>query len=346
MVLAGFADRLAHRRTGRTDDRGRPITVFQLRHGGEVEATDRSGHLAGHEWVVVVDLDARAGSGRPGRLHLGSGLQPDAVAELLANHVREHRSASFDPSTGRVVGTVRRMLDDITVESRTWRRPDRGAVVAAVADAIARHGPAVLARWNEADTLRARVRFLAAHEQSGAGESERSGQTRPGASSTGTTWPDMGEAHLGATAADWLTPTGSDPALLDVRAALEARLDWQQRRALDVDAPVSWTAPDGRAFRLRYGELPGEPDKVVLSAQLQDLLGLDLHPTVGTRRVPVTVEILSPARRPVQRTEDLPGFWRGSYAQVRAELRARYRKHPWPERPWEAARPDRRLRGS
>jgi len=72
-----------------------------------------------------------------------------------------------------------------------------------------------------------------------------------------------------------------------------------------------------------------------VSTRLQDLLGTDTHPTVGIERVPVTVELLSPAGRPLQRTSDLPGFWRGSYAAVRAEMRGRYPKHRWPERPWE-----------
>jgi ATP-dependent helicase HrpB len=126
-----------------------------------------------------------------------------------------------------------------------------------------------------------------------------------------------------------------DLARVDVRAALTDQLDWQQRRVLDELTPTSWTTASGRRVPLRYGEVDGEPDTVMASVRLRDLIGTDLHPTVGPDRLPVVLELLSPAGRPVQRTTDLPGFWRGSYAAVRSDLRGRYPKHPWPERPWE-----------
>ena len=93
--------------------------------------------------------------------------------------------------------------------------------------------------------------------------------------------------------------------------------------------------PGGRALRLEYGAVDGAPASVLLSCRLQDLLGVDTHPTLGRQRVAVVVELLSPAGRPLQRTTDLPGFWRGSYTQVRGEMRGRYPKHRWPEKPWE-----------
>ncbi len=124
--------------------------------------------------------------------------------------------------------------------------------------------------------------------------------------------------------------------------ALTTSLSWEDTRTLDTEAPTHWElagAGTGRRgggdrLRLRYGTTEAE-DSVLLSVPLQRLLGVDVHPTVGLRHHRVVVELLSPAGRPLQRTEDLPGFWRGSYAQVRAEMRGRYPKHAWPERPWE-----------
>ncbi|MGI9577896.1 MAG: ATP-dependent helicase C-terminal domain-containing protein, partial [Microthrixaceae bacterium] len=120
-----------------------------------------------------------------------------------------------------------------------------------------------------------------------------------------------------------------------VSGAFSSRMTFDDMRVLDSEAPRHWTAPDGRELRLHYGAVDGDPASVSLSCRLQYLLGVDDHPTIGHRRIPVAVELLSPAGRPLQRTTDLPGFWRGSYAQVRAEMRGRYRKHNWPERPWE-----------
>jgi ATP-dependent helicase HrpB len=136
----------------------------------------------------------------------------------------------------------------------------------------------------------------------------------------------------------------ADLARVDVHATLLGGLDWSQRRSLDELAPTHWTTASGRRVRLRYGTLDGEAATVSASLPLRDLLGTDIHPTVGPGRHPVTLELLSPAGRPVQRTTDLPGFWRGSYGSVRAELRGRYPKHPWPERPWEPLPPSGRRR--
>ena len=115
---------------------------------------------------------------------------------------------------------------------------------------------------------------------------------------------------------------------LDATGALLGLLPWDQRRELDLLAPPSLTPPGGRAQPIRYHS--GRP---VWSVRIQHLFGLDEHPVVGPRRVPLTIELLSPANRPAQVTTDLPGFWRGSYAAVRSELRGRYPKHRWPENP-------------
>jgi ATP-dependent helicase HrpB len=322
LALAGFADRLAMRRRGRTDARGRERAVWQLRHGGEVE-----GALHDGEWIVACGLDAQPGEGRPGRLHLAVVAGRADVAEVLRRHAVEERSVTWDPTAEPAwAATVTTRLDAIRVATRPWREPDDAAVGAAVATALAAHGPSILARWPEADRLRSRVAFARAR----------------GIPSPAGRWPDLSEAALASATDEWLAPAVAGArgpaalARLDVRGALVARVGWEGMRALEAEVPESWQAPDGRHLPLRYGAIDGDPGSVLLSVRLQTLLGIDEHPRIGHARIPVTVEPLSPAGRPVQRTEDLPGFWRGSYARVRAEMRARYRRHDWPERPWEA----------
>ena len=115
--------------------------------------------------------------------------------------------------------------------------------------------------------------------------------------------------------------------------ALHALLPWPLQRRLDTEAPTHLTLPSGRAAPIDYAAEGGP----TVSARVQELFGLAQHPTIAGGRVPLVIALLSPAQRPVQVTRDLPGFWRGSYAAVRAEMRGRYPKHAWPEDPVNAA---------
>ncbi len=161
----------------------------------------------------------------------------------------------------------------------------------------------------------------------------------------GDEWPDLSDAALAANAGDWLAPAlagktalaalGSD----ELANALHDLLPWNLRRRLDAEAPTHFTAPTGSTVPIDY-EAEGGP-KVAI--RVQELFGLDRHPAVAGGRLPLLVELLSPAHRPVQVTRDLPGFWRGSYAAVKAEMKGRYPRHPWPDDPIAAA-PTRRAK--
>ena len=130
----------------------------------------------------------------------------------------------------------------------------------------------------------------------------------------------------------------ADLARLDLMAALEARLDHPARQRLDRLAPAAIAAPTGTTLPVDYsGPAP------MVSVRLQEMFGLTRHPTLGATAVPLVIELLSPAQRPVQTTADLPGFWATSYADVRRDLRGRYPRHPWPENP-AAATPTRRAK--
>jgi ATP-dependent helicase HrpB len=154
----------------------------------------------------------------------------------------------------------------------------------------------------------------------------------------GEEWPDLSNDGLSHNTAEWL-----EPLLLDKTArsqlgadelsnAVMNLLPWKLRRRLDADAPTHFTAPTGSAVPIDYDAEQGP----TVSIRVQELFGLAQHPTIAGGRLPLTIELLSPAHRPVQVTRDLPGFWRGSYADVKTEMRGRYPKHPWPDDPLSA----------
>jgi ATP-dependent helicase HrpB len=154
----------------------------------------------------------------------------------------------------------------------------------------------------------------------------------------GDDWPDFSDQGLLASAEDWLVPLLAGRSSLDqlnagdLDGALRGLIAWDRQRALDVAAPEYWTAPTGTRVAIDYAAEGGPRAEV----RVQELFGLAAHPTVAGGRVPLTLSLLSPARRPIQTTRDLPGFWKGSWADVRKDMRGRYPKHPWPEDPLAA----------
>jgi ATP-dependent helicase HrpB len=155
----------------------------------------------------------------------------------------------------------------------------------------------------------------------------------------GEPWPDLSDAGLAANAGEWLAPillfktelAEITPDELDT--ALSALVPWTLRRRLDSEAPTHFAAPSGSSVPIDYTAEEGPK----LSIRVQELFGLDRHPAIAGGKVPLVIELLSPAHRSVQVTRDLPGFWRGSYAAVKAEMRGRYPRHPWPDDPLRAS---------
>ena len=156
--------------------------------------------------------------------------------------------------------------------------------------------------------------------------------------------PDLSDAALSVTLSSWLEPhlTGirTPDALkkLDLLALLRNALSWENQQTLDELAPASIKAPTGTKLPIDYGATQPK-----IAVRLQELFGLTTHPTVGPKSLPLQIQLLSPAHRPVQTTADLPNFWSTSYADVRKDMRGRYPRHPWPEDP-RLAEPTRRVK--
>lgn len=254
-----------------------------------------------------------------------------AVDDVAAEHALRDRTEEvhevfWDGYRREVRAVRRRRIGAIALDGRPWRDPPADRVRVALAEGVAASGPAaVFDRWAETEELHAR---LALARPRPANAASRPSPTGPDEAPRDGP-PEAIDALLDRVASSGRT-SRSDLASVDVAGWLRDGLSWEDRRAIDELAPPHLELTSGRRVRVRYG-----PDGPVVSTRLQDLLGTDVHPTVGVDRVPVVLELLSPAGRPLQRTSDLPRFWRGSYAAVRAEMRGRYPKHRWPERPWE-----------
>ena len=312
LLLAGFPDRLAARR--------RP-GQFQMRTGTTAWLADDD-PLSSAAFVVAADLDGRRAGAR---IRLAAAVDGDDVATLLADVV-ERRRLMWDSDRDDLVLRIERRLDALALGEEV-RLPSPGDdTLDALIDRVRATRLAVLAWSPAAEQLRSRVAFL--RRQSG-------GDTSP--------WPDLADKALLATLDTWLRPylTGAvgrgDLQRVDVPMLLRAQLPWPLGADLDTQAPAAWSLPNGRHVPIDY-----TADRPTASVRVQDVFGVTEHPTLAGGTVPLTLALLSPADRPIQVTADLPGFWAGSWADVRKDLAGRYPKHRWPENP--AAEPPGRLK--
>jgi ATP-dependent helicase HrpB len=283
---------------------------------------DAADALAGDPWLVVLDLDAR---GREGRVFLAASIASADVEEALGPQAETLDEVVWDDAAGRVRARRVRKLGALVLGAGALREPDPRSVAEALCGGVRARGLHVLPWSRETMQLRERLAFLRALEGEG--------------------WPDTSEEGLTASLEDWLAPALSgmrsldDLRRLDLGGALLSVLPWDRKVALDRLAPTHLQVPSGSRILLDYAD----PSAPVLAVRLQEVFGLQETPTVGGGRMPLTVHLLSPARRPVQVTRDLASFWRGAYFEVRKDLRARYPKHEWPEDPL-AAHPTRRTK--
>lgn len=281
-------------------------------------ASGRGAHLDPHDplarepWLAVGEL---GGGEAKDRIRLAARLDETLLETELAHLVVEEDRVAREPS-GRLTLRRLRRIGALTLSEKVIGAPDRSAVMAALKAEFAARGPAAL-RWGErASVLRARLAFLHGLDPE---------------------WPDVSDDGLTAAAETWLEPLLGDAdalaAITDgaLEQGLRALVPWERQRALDALAPSRLETPLG-STAIDYAAEGGPR----VDIRVQELFGVKAHPTVGGGRVPLTLALLSPARRPVQVTKDLPGFWAGSWAAVRSEMRGRYPKHPWPEDPANA----------
>ncbi|MFJ4031737.1 ATP-dependent helicase HrpB [Streptomyces griseoluteus] len=279
--------------------------------GSRVEL-DEGSALRGAPWIVVAVADRAVGKGH-GRVRLGAAVREDVARAAAAPLLEEREEVRW--ADGEVVARRVERLGAVELAVRALTRPDPESVRAALVHGLEREGLGLL-RWTEhARLLRQRLAFLRAR--------------------LGEPWPDVSQEALLARVDAWLEPElgrarrRADLGRIDAGQALTRLLPWAGGEAARLDelAPERIAVPSGSRVRVDYTD----PERPVLAVKLQEMFGLRETPEVAG--VPLLVHLLSPAGRPAAVTADLASFWRDGYRAVRAELRGRYPKHPWPEDP-------------
>ncbi len=311
IVLAqAYPDRIAQRRPG-----GEGQFLLSNGRGAALPPSDP---LAAEDYLAVADLD---GDTREARIFLAAPLARAEIEERFAESLERRDVVTWDSRSGAVLARRQILLGALVLRDGHLPNPPTDALRAAMIEGIREIGLDALPWTKELQQWRARIAFLRRIEGTEAG------------------WPDLSDAALLVTIEDWLGPAlGGVTRVtqlkgLDLAGALRHSLDWERQRAIETMAPTHVTVPSGSRIPIDYAD----PEAPALAVRLQEMFGAAATPRIAGSRVPLRLHLLSPAGRPLQVTSDLAGFWASSYKAVRAEMKGRYPKHPWPEDPLTAA---------
>jgi ATP-dependent helicase HrpB len=310
LLALAFPDRIAKARGARG--------TFLLANG-RAGLVDPASPLADASFLVVAEMSGIAASSR---ILLAARLDDGDLERIAGDRIEARTETIFDPATASLRARAERRLGAIVLASEPRSVAADEASAIALAEGIARIGIDRLP-WSRAQRqLRDRVAFV----RNALPDDQRA------------SWPDLSDEALATTSTTWLAPfiVGATR-LADIAAdqlgnALDALLPWSLKQRLEADAPTHFEAPTGNRHAIDY-ESDGAP---VVACRVQELFGLKTHPAIANGRLPLTFHLLSPAGRPVQITRDLPGFWAGSWRDVKADMKGRYPKHVWPDDPANA----------
>jgi len=315
VVALAFPDRMAKRVTGSGPD-------SYLLTSGTRAGLPAGSPLSGHDWLAVAEVSRAQGRDAAGTgavIRSAAPLSAELAEAAAPRLLTAKEYATFDQ--GRVTARLERRLGAIVLSS-TPVRPSVASGRRAVAESLGKNGLSMLHWSSNADAFRRRLALL--HRE------------------LGDPWPDVTESGLLAKLEEWLAPeleamaTGTAASAVNLADPLRRLLPWPDAGRLDVLVPERLAVPSGSLVRLDYPDVDDDGGRPVVAVKLQECFGWDSTPRLVDGRVPVLFHLLSPAGRPLAVTDDLSSFWSGPYAQVRAEMRGRYPKHPWPEDPWTA----------
>jgi ATP-dependent helicase HrpB len=306
ILSLAYPDRIAKSRGGNG--------AFLLANGRGANV-DPASAMAREPLLAVAEL---SGTAAQSRVLLAAPITLTEIEQRFAGSIERRDDTTFDAASGSLRGRRSERLGAITLAERPYAVTPGPEAAKQLADGIVRLGLDRLPWTKSLQQWRDRVMFL-----------RRAGSEE---------WPDLSNEALAGNADEWLVPLLNSKTTLasvsadELSAAIGALLPWNLKRRLDAEAPTHFSAPSGSSVPIDYDAEEGPK----LAIRVQELYGLDRHPSIAGGKVPLVVELLSPAQRPVQVTRDLPGFWRGSYAAVKADMRGRYPRHPWPDDPLKA----------
>ncbi len=307
LLALAYPDRIAKSRGG-----GSGAFLLANGRGGMV---DPASSLAREPYLTVAEL---TGAAAASRIILTAPITLPEIEARFAGKIEDREAVTFDDASASLRARRSRRLGAVVLAEQIKQVTPDSDTAHILAQGLVGLGLDRLPWSKVALQWRNRVRFLRGTE--------------------GEEWPDLSNEGLARNAAEWLEPllldktTRAEISAEQLSDAVSALVPWNLRRRLDAEAPTHFTAPSGSHVPIDYEAEEGPK----LSIRVQELFGLARHPAIAGGRVPLVIELLSPAHRPVQVTRDLPGFWRGSYADVKAEMRGRYPKHPWPDDPLTA----------
>jgi ATP-dependent RNA helicase HrpB len=307
LLTRAYPDRIAKAR----GERGQFLMA-----NGRAAALEPHDALARASYLAIAEVTGRAGRAR---ILAAAELSEAEVLDLARADIVRRAETIFDRD--RLVLRMRQLsrLGAITLAEQNLPVEAGPESARILAEGIAARALDRLPWTMAQKQLRERVAFLRAAE--------------------GAEWPDLSDAALAANPADTIAPflehcTGvGDVTAEDLDRLLAAMLPWHLKRRLEQEAPTHFPTPAGSSLPIDYAAEAGP----TLEVRVQELYGLIEHPAIAGGRVPLILALLSPARRPIQITRDLPGFWRGSWAAIRSEMKGRYPRHLWPEDPASAA---------
>jgi len=307
LLALAYPDRIAKNRGG-----GGGAFLLASGRGG---AVDKASALAREPFLTVAEL---TGAAAASRIVLAAPITLAEIEARFAGKIEDRDTVRFDPGSASLRARRTRRLGALVLAEQIKQVTPNSDTAKILARGIVGLGIERLDWSKQAAQLRTRVQFLRKAE--------------------GGEWPDLSNEGLAGSIAQWLEPqltdkTGRDDLSAEhLSDAMTALVPWDLRRRLDAEAPTHFTAPTGSSVPIDYEAEQGP----TISIRVQEMFGLAKHPSIAGGRVPLVIELLSPGHKPVQITRDLPGFWRGSYADVRTELRGRYPRHPWPDDPASA----------
>lgn len=306
LLTLAYPDRLAKAR-GKTGE-----YLMANRRGAALEPHDR---LAREPYLAIAEI---SGGAAAARILAAAPISAEEIDAVAGDDIEQREEVVFDRQARALRNRAVRRYGALILNERPLPVPATEEAARILASGLAALGLSVLPFSKALAQWRERVMFLRHAE--------------------GEEWPDLSDEALAASVEEWLAPhlvgkTGlSDIGPDALSEAMRSLLPWNLQRRLDAEAPTHLEVPTGSQIPIDYGTEEGP----VLAVRVQELFGLDKHPFIAGGRVPLILHLLSPAQRPIQITRDLPGFWRGSWASVRADMRGQYPKHPWPEDPLTA----------